>query len=226
MLRHSCDIAATHLPLPRAAGVRDHDLLFSAPLPPLFACPPRAFLAPSLPVAPCAIRMCRMPLCCALPSTLLPAHAHAPAHETTPLARGCAPHCAAWLPTTRCITGRRTPARHTCMVSLHGLCLQFVCAACLPARSAVLVSLPVVSMRFGSSLHTVYANIYAKHYIQYNMCWYMRVNAILYLLTRIVAYASTTFGSALKFEAACSVGRGNRQNEVEKEKPHTAKVAL
>jgi hypothetical protein len=31
---------------------RDHDLLFSAPLPPLFACPPRAILAPSLPRAP------------------------------------------------------------------------------------------------------------------------------------------------------------------------------
>ena len=49
---HASRDAATHLPLPRAAGVRDRDLLFSASLPPFFACPPRVILAPSHPHAP------------------------------------------------------------------------------------------------------------------------------------------------------------------------------
>jgi hypothetical protein len=85
-------------------------VILRAPLPPLFACLPRANQLLRLPRAR-AIRVCRMPLCCVLASTPLSALAHAPACDATPLARGCAPHCVAWLPTTlRCITGRRTPA--------------------------------------------------------------------------------------------------------------------
>ena len=49
---------------------------------------------------------------------------------------------------------------HLLAIAPHELCLQFVCAACL-SRSSVLVSPPVVSMRLGSSSHTV-ATIYAK----------------------------------------------------------------
>jgi hypothetical protein len=98
----------------------------------------RALLVRSLRLrflTPRAIRMCRMPLCCALPSTLLPALAHAPAHDATP-SLVAAPHTVSFGFLPRGTTGRRTPARHTlCMLSLHTSC---VCSLCvMPACHAL-----------------------------------------------------------------------------------------
>ena len=148
---------------------RDHDLLFSAPLPPLFACPPRAILAPSLPRAP---RHSDVSHAAVLRSTQHTIASTRPRSST----RNHAPR--SWLRPTLCRLAsyhtlhHRPP--HPSPSHLHGItprAVFAVCVCCLPAstlgRAGVSACCEYAVWIYTSS-HTV-ANIHAKDYIQYTI---------------------------------------------------------